>query len=85
MLAVGHDLHGAACTGRRGGRNRLATRSVLRQGERMVHLSVAIGRFLEALFYAMARVAGLVTLAVIAVALAGGAMFGVARWAIRRR
>ena len=51
----------------------------------MVHLSVAIGRFLEALFYAMARVAGLVALAVVGVALAGAAIFGVARWALRRR
>ena len=51
----------------------------------MVHLSVAIGRFVEALVWAILRVAGQVTLVVIGLALAGGAVFGLARWAIKKR
>jgi len=46
----------------------------------MIHLSVAIGRFVEALFYAILRVAGVVTIAVIGVALAGIVFFMLARW-----
>ena len=37
----------------------------------MIHLSVAIGRFVEALFYAILRVAGVVTIAVVGTAFAG--------------
>ncbi len=51
----------------------------------MIHLSVAIGRFLEALFYAILRVAGVLTLAAVGLAAVIGLMFGAARWAIRRR
>lgn len=34
----------------------------------MIHLSVAIGRFVEALFFAILRVAGVVTLGAVAAA-----------------
>ncbi|MGI4733222.1 MAG: hypothetical protein ACRYFW_15970 [Janthinobacterium lividum] len=51
----------------------------------MIHLSVAIGRFVEALFYAILRVAGMLTLAAVAMAATGGLLFAAARWAIRRR
>lgn len=50
----------------------------------MVHLSVAIGRFFEALFYAMLRVAGWVGLAVVLAALALFLLLGIARTLIRR-
>lgn len=50
----------------------------------MIHLSVAIGRFVEALFYAIARVAGWVTLVVVAVAFAGFVLFVAARWMLAR-
>jgi uncharacterized membrane protein len=50
----------------------------------MIHLSVAIGRFVEALFYAILRVAGVVTGVVLLVALAGLVLFLVARWMIAR-
>ncbi|WP_200918811.1 hypothetical protein [Sphingomonas sp. Leaf231] len=45
----------------------------------MIHLSVAIGRFFEALFYAILRVAGVVTGAVLGIALAGALLFLLAR------
>lgn len=51
----------------------------------MVHLSVAIGTFFEALFYAILRVAGLASLVVIGMAFAGFALFMVARLALGRR
>lgn len=50
----------------------------------MIHLSVAIGRFVEALFYAILRVAGVVTGVVIVVALGGLILFLIARWLIAR-
>jgi hypothetical protein len=50
----------------------------------MIHLSVAIGRFVEALFYAILRVAGVVTGVVLLVALAGLILFLAARWLIAR-
>lgn len=50
----------------------------------MIHLSVAIGRFVEALFYAILRVAGVVTLVVVGVAFAGTVLFLLARWMIAR-
>ena len=50
----------------------------------MIHLSVAIGRFVEALFYAIARVAGWVTLVVVAVAFVGFLLFMAARWMLAR-
>ncbi|WP_179187201.1 MULTISPECIES: hypothetical protein [unclassified Sphingomonas] len=50
----------------------------------MIHLSVAIGRFVEALFFAILRVAGAVTGAVLLVALAGFILFMTARWLIAR-
>jgi hypothetical protein len=50
----------------------------------MIHLSVAIGRFVEALFYAILRVAGVVTGVVLLVALAGLVLFLGARWMIAR-
>ena len=50
----------------------------------MIHLSVAIGRFVEALFYAILRVAGLVTGVVIVVAVTGLILFLIARWLIAR-
>jgi hypothetical protein len=50
----------------------------------MIHLSVAVGRFVEALFYAILRVAGVVTGVVLLVALAGLALFLTARWLIAR-
>ena len=50
----------------------------------MIHLSVAIGRFIETLFYAILRVAGLVTVVVVGVALAGFLLFMAARWMLSR-
>ena len=50
----------------------------------MIHLSVAIGRFVEALFYAILRVAGAITGVVLIVALAGFVLFMIARWMIAR-
>lgn len=50
----------------------------------MIHLSVAIGRFVEALFYAILRVAGLVTGVVIVIAVIGLILFLIARWLIAR-
>lgn len=50
----------------------------------MIHLSVAVGRFIEALFYAILSVAGWVTLLVVAVAFAGFVLFSAARWMIVR-
>ena len=50
----------------------------------LIHLSVAIGRFVEALFYAILRVAGVITLVVLGVALVGVALFLIARWMIAR-
>lgn len=49
-----------------------------RRGQ-VIHLSVAIGRFFEALFYAMLRGAGVVAGTVAAVALAGVLLFLLAR------
>lgn len=50
----------------------------------MIHLSVAIGRFFEALFYAILRVAGVVAGTVLGIALAGALLFLVARVLIGR-
>ncbi|MDF2604258.1 hypothetical protein [Sphingomonas sp.] len=50
----------------------------------MIHLSVAVGRFVEALFYAVLRVAGVITGVVLLVALAGLVLFLLARWMIGR-
>lgn len=50
----------------------------------MIHLSVAIGRFFEALLFAFLRVAGMVTGLVLAVALAGALLFLVARLLLAR-
>jgi len=50
----------------------------------LIHLSVAIGRFVEALFYAILRVAGGIALAVIAIAFAGFLLFMLARRMTRR-
>lgn len=51
----------------------------------MIGLSVAIGRFVEALFYAILRVAGVVALGVFTVAIALLLAWIVGRWAWRRR
>lgn len=50
----------------------------------MIHLSVAIGRFFEALFFAILRVAGIVTGTVFVIAMAGAILFVVARWLLAR-
>jgi hypothetical protein len=50
----------------------------------MVHISVAIGRFFEALFYAILRVAGVVTGTVLAIAAVGALLFLIARVLIGR-
>ncbi|WP_452663189.1 hypothetical protein [Sphingomonas zeae] len=47
----------------------------------MIGLSVAVGRFVEALFWAILRVAGMVGGAVLLV----GFVLGVTWWVIRRR
>ena len=51
----------------------------------MIHLSVAIGRFFEALFFAILKVAGMVAGSVAGIALAGAILFWVARMLIVRR
>lgn len=53
----------------------------------MIGLSVAVGRFVEALFWAILRVAGVVTVAVVAVAAAALLAWIVARklWARQQR
>jgi NADH:ubiquinone oxidoreductase subunit H len=53
----------------------------------MIGLSVAVGRFVEALFWAILRVAGVVTMAVVAVAAAAVLAWIVARklWARQQR
>ena len=51
----------------------------------MVHLSVAIGRFFEALLFAVLRVAGMVTGWVLAVAVVGALLFLAARLLLARR
>lgn len=53
----------------------------------MIGLSVAVGRFVEALFWAILRVAGVVTVAVIAVAVAALLAVVVVRklWARQKR
>jgi hypothetical protein len=53
----------------------------------MIGLSVAVGRFVEALFWAILRVAGVVTFAVVAVAAAALLIWIVARklWARQQR
>lgn len=53
----------------------------------MIGLSVAVGRFVEALFWAILRVAGGVTVAVVAVAAASLLAWIVARklWARQKR
>ena len=50
----------------------------------MIHLSVAIGRFVEALFYAILRAAGVVTGIVLLIAFFGLILFLIARWLIAR-
>lgn len=50
----------------------------------MIHLSVAIGRFFEAMLFAILRVAGMVTGVVFAVAIGGAVLFVVARWLLAR-
>ena len=53
----------------------------------MIGLSVAVGRFVEALFWAILRVAGVITVAVVAVAAAAVLAWIVARklWARQQR
>jgi len=53
----------------------------------MIGLSVAVGRFVEALFWAILRVAGVVAVAVVAVAAAALLAWIVARklWARQKR
>ena len=53
----------------------------------MIGLSVAVGRFVEALFWAILKVAGVVTVAVVAVAVAALVAWIVLRklWARDRR
>lgn len=53
----------------------------------MIGLSVAVGRFVEALFWAILRVAGVVTVAVVAVAVAALLIWIVARklWVRQQR
>ena len=53
----------------------------------MIGLSVAVGRFVEALFWAILRVAGVVSVAVVAVAAAALLAFFLARklWARQAR
>lgn len=53
----------------------------------MIGLSVAVGRFVEALFWAILRVAGVVAMAVMAVAAAALLIWIVARklWARQKR
>ena len=51
----------------------------------MIHLSVAIGRFVEALFWAILHVAGWITLLVVGGAAALTGLVGGARLLIRRR
>jgi hypothetical protein len=50
----------------------------------VIHLSVAIGRFFEALFYAILRVAGVVAGTMLGLALAGALLFLIARLLIGR-
>jgi hypothetical protein len=50
----------------------------------VIHLSVALGRFFEALFYAILRVAGTIALTVIALAAVGAVAFLVARLLLAR-
>ena len=50
----------------------------------MIHLSVAIGRFVEALFYAILSVAGTVAMVVVGIAFAGFLVFSAARVMIAR-
>lgn len=50
----------------------------------MIHLSVAIGRFFEALLFALLRVAGMVTGGIVAIALGGGLLFLAARMLLAR-
>jgi hypothetical protein len=50
----------------------------------VIHLSVAIGRFFEALFYAILRVAGVVAGTMLGLALAGALLFLIARVLIGR-
>lgn len=50
----------------------------------MIHLSVAVGRFFETLFFAILRVAGVVTGTVLLIALAGALLFAIARFLIAR-
>lgn len=53
----------------------------------MIGLSVAVGRFVEALFWAILRVAGVVTVAVVAIAAAALLAFVILRkiWARQAR
>lgn len=51
---------------------------------KVIHLSVAIGRFVEALFWAIVRVAGWVTVLVAAVTLAVFVLFLLGRWIVVR-
>ena len=51
----------------------------------MIGLSVAIGRFVEALFWAMFRVAGGLTVLIVVGALALTAGYVTLRWLLRRR
>ena len=51
----------------------------------MIGLSVAIGRFIEALFWAIARVAGVVSIAAVAGAVVLGGLWLLGRRVWRRR
>jgi len=65
----------------------LAIAAKMRQSTRMIGLSVAVGRFVEALFWAILRVAGVVTVVVVALAAAALLAWIVARklWARQKR
>jgi hypothetical protein len=51
----------------------------------LVHLSVAIGRFFEALLFALLRVAGVVTGWILGIAVVGALLFLAARLLLARR
>jgi hypothetical protein len=51
----------------------------------VIHLSVAIGRFFEALFFAILRVAGVVTVALGGVLIAAVLLLGISRLLLARR
>lgn len=50
----------------------------------MVHISVAIGRFFEALLFALLKVGGVAAGTIVVIVVAGGFVFALARWLIVR-